>query len=54
MRPQIDLRFSVLMSVYAKEKAIYLDKALKIILLTQTHRPDELLIISVGILTQQL
>jgi len=54
MRPQTNLRFSVLMSVYAKEKAIYLDKALKSILLTQTHRPDELVLIADGHLTPQL
>lgn len=46
--------FSVLMSVYAKEKAEYLDLALKSNLVDQTYMPDEFIMICDGPLTEEL
>lgn len=46
--------FSVLMSVYAKENALSLDKALNSILINQTIRPTELILVEDGPLTDEL
>lgn len=46
--------FSVLMSVYIRENPIYLDEALKSILIDQTIIPNELVIVEDGPLTKEL
>lgn len=46
--------FSVLMSVYYKEQAEYLDKALESILINQTLKPAELVLVADGQLTDEL
>lgn len=46
--------FSVLMSVYYKEKSDYLDLSLKSILINQTLLPSEVVIVEDGPLTKQL
>lgn len=47
-------QFSVLMSVYYKEQAEYLDKALESILVNQTLKPSELVLVADGQLTSEL
>ncbi|EPF4529073.1 glycosyltransferase [Enterococcus faecalis] len=47
------MKFSVLMSVYHKEKPIYLEKAFQSIV-SQTYLPDEVVIVKDGELTQEL
>ena len=47
-------KFSVLMSVYNKEKPEYLDLALKSNLENQTLRPNEMILICDGVLTEEL
>ncbi|MEJ2767043.1 glycosyltransferase [Photobacterium sp. MCCC 1A19761] len=46
--------FSVLMSVYIKEKPDYLDSALKSILVEQTMKPEQLVLVQDGPLNDQL
>lgn len=46
--------FSVLISVYYKEKAEYLDSALKSVLINQTLKPTELVLVADGKLTHEL
>lgn len=48
------MSFSVLMSVYYKEKPEYLQQALKSIWDTQTLKPDEIVIVKDGPLTEEL
>ncbi len=47
-------KFSVLMSVYNKEKPEYLDLALKSNLENQTLKPNEMILICDGVLTEEL
>lgn len=47
-------RFSVLMSVYIKENASYFDKALESVLVNQTLKPSELVLVCDGELTPAL
>lgn len=47
-------QFSVLMSVYYKEQTEYLDKALESILVNQTLKPSELVLVADGQLTNEL
>lgn len=47
------MRFSVLVSVYSKEKSSFLEKALDSIL-NQTLKPDEVVLVKDGILTKEL
>ena len=47
------MKYSVLMSVYAKEKAEYLDLSIKS-MLNQTIKPDEFIIVKDGKLTNEL
>ena len=49
-----DYKFSVLMSVYDKEKPEYLDLALESILINQTLLPDEVVLVCDGKLTDEL
>lgn len=49
-----EFRFSVLMSVYHKECADFLNQSLKSILINQTRKPDELILICDGPLTVEL
>lgn len=46
--------FSVLMSVYIKEKPEYLDRALKSILIDQTLKPAEVVIVEDGPISEEL
>ncbi len=46
--------FSVLFSVYSREKAIYLSSALKSIWEDQSHKPEEIVIVKDGPLTTEL
>ena len=46
--------FSVLMSVYIKEQACLLDKALHSVLVEQTVKPSELVLVEDGELTEDL
>lgn len=48
------VKFSVLMSVYEKEDPLYLDDALKSILINQSVIPNELVLVKDGPLTEQL
>ena len=48
------MKLSVLMSVYAKEKPEYLERALDSILLNQSRKPDEVLLVCDGPLTPGL
>ena len=48
------MKFSALMSVYYKEQAEYLDKALESILINQTLKPAELVLVADGQLTDEL
>ncbi|WP_214828577.1 glycosyltransferase [Exiguobacterium sp. s26] len=48
------MSFSVLLSVYIKEKSDYFDKALESILINQTLIPDEVVIVKDGPLTENL
>ncbi len=50
----IENKFSVLMSVYNKEKPEYLDLALKSNLEAQTLKPNEMILICDGTLTEEL
>lgn len=50
----MDAKTSVLMSVYVKEKADYLDCSIKSILVNQTQRPDEFVLVCDGPLIPQL
>ena len=47
------MEFSVLMSVYKKEKAQYLQEAIESVL-NQTIKPNEVLILKDGLLTKEL
>ena len=47
-------QFSVLMSVYYKEQAEYLDKALESVLINQSLKPSELVLVADGQLTNEL
>lgn len=49
-----NMKFTVLMSVYEKEKAIYLKECLDSILINQSIIPNELVIVEDGPLTQEL
>ena len=49
----VDMKFSVLMSVYKNEKAEYLNTALKSIV-NQSLMPNEIIIVKDGILTDEL
>lgn len=46
--------FSVLMSVYFREQAEFLDKALESVLINQTVKPAELILVADGLLTTEL
>ena len=48
------IKFSVLMSVYRKEEPSYLSDSLESILVNQTCRPDELILVKDGPLTDEL
>lgn len=48
------MEFSVLLSVYYKEKSEYLDKALESILINQSVIPDEVVLVKDGPLTEEL
>lgn len=48
------MNFSVLMSVYDRERAEYLDKALESVLINQTLKPSELVLVADGPLTDEL
>lgn len=48
------MQFSVLMSVYFREKAEYLDLALESVLIDQTYKPSELILVADGQLTDEL
>lgn len=48
------MNFSVLMSVYHREQAIFLDKSLESILINQTLKPDEIVLVGDGELTDEL
>lgn len=48
------MQFSVLMSVYFREQAAYLDKALESVLINQTLKPSELILVADGQLTDEL
>ena len=50
----MDTKTSVLMSVYNKEKAEYLDLSIESILVNQTQRPDEFVLVCDGPLTDEL
>lgn len=47
-------KFSVLISVYHKEKSEYLDQCLESIWLTQTLKPDEIVLVQDGPITKEL
>jgi len=48
------MRFSVLLSIYHKEKADYFDKAMQSIYENQTIKPDEIILVEDGHLTDEL
>ncbi len=48
------MKFSVLMSVYIREQAVCLDMALESILVKQTVKPTELVLVADGPLTEEL
>jgi len=48
------MKFSVLMSIYHKEKAEYFDRAMKSIWDEQTVKPDEIVLVQDGKLTDEL
>ena len=48
------IKFSVLMSVYKKENPIYLSDSLESILVNQNLKPDELVLVKDGPLTDEL
>lgn len=48
------MKFSVLMSIYHKEKVEYLNRAMKSIWDEQTIKPDEIVLVQDGKLTQEL
>ncbi len=48
------MQFSVLISVYFREQAELLDKALESVLINQTLRPCELVLVADGLLTREL
>lgn len=50
----MNAKTSVLMSVYEKEKAEYLDKSIYSILVNQTQKPDEFVLVCDGPLTPEL
>ena len=47
------MKFSVLMSVYAKERPEFLDAALRS-LVEQARKPDEIVVVQDGSLTKEL
>ena len=47
------IKFSVLMSVYKKENPIYLSDSLESILVNQNLKPDELVLVKDGPLTDE-
>jgi|SRR5690554_134598 len=49
-----EIEFSVLLSVYSKEEPEYLDQALKSVWVNQTLKPNEIVIVKDGPLTQEL
>src|SRR4051812_24286343 len=48
------MKFSVLLSVYYKEKDQFLDRALESILINQSVIPDEVVLVKDGPLTEEL
>ena len=48
------MKFSVLMSVYQKENPDFLRKSLNSVLIEQNHKPDELVLVEDGPLTEEL
>ena len=48
------VKFSVLMSVYQKENPDFLRKSLNSVLIEQNHKPDELVLVEDGPLTEEL
>jgi len=48
------MKFSVLMSIYHKEKAKYFDRAMQSVWDEQTVKPDEIVLVQDGILTDEL
>src|SRR5450830_930377 len=48
------MKFSILLSVYAKENPIYLKEALDSIWYNQTLKPDEIVVVKDGILPKNL
>ena len=48
------IKFSVLMSVYKKENPIYLSDSLESILVNQNLKPNELILVKDGPLTDEL
>ena len=48
------MKFSVLMSIYHKEKVEYLNRAMKSIWDEQTIKPNEIVLVQDGKLTQEL
>ncbi len=48
------MNFSVLMSIYHKEKPDYFDRAMQSIWYEQTVKPDEIVLVQDGELTQEL
>ncbi len=53
IKSMVDMKYTVLMAVYKKEKAEYLNLAIKS-MLEQTVTPDEFIIVEDGILTKDL
>lgn len=48
------VKFSVLMSVYSKENSEFLDNAIESVLIKQTVKPDEVVLVEDGPLTKEL
>ena len=48
------MKFSVLMSVYQKENPDFLRKSLNSVLIEQSRKPDELVLVEDGPLTEEL
>ena len=46
--------FSVLMSIYFKEKAVYFNRAMQSVFDDQTLKPSEILLVQDGLLTEEL
>jgi len=54
MKQGYDMKFSVLMSIYYKEKAEYFDRAMQSIWDEQTIKPNEIVLVQDGKLTDEL